>query len=51
LSPKSAEFWLQEMRAALASGIETRQGGNEVPSRSDESPIGAAGDAQQEQPQ
>jgi hypothetical protein len=36
---------------AAASGIETRQGGNEVPSRSDESPTGAAGDAQKDQPQ
>ncbi len=31
---------------ASASGMETSQGGNEVPSRSDDSPTGEAGDAQ-----
>jgi hypothetical protein len=30
---------------ARASGMEARQGGNEVPSRSDDSPTGKAGDA------
>jgi hypothetical protein len=44
ISPCEAAYRIVDM--VTASGMEARQGGNEVPSRSDDSPTAEGGDAQ-----